>query len=207
MDKRNVLIGYRIFFALLALSAVVTELSTLAERGTLVPVNFFSFFTIESNIFAAGVLILSSLALARDSHDKSLAMLRGATTLYMAITGIVFSVLLAGLDDQLTAVPWDNTVLHYIMPIAVAADWFIDLPKIRIALKSALVWLAFPIAYVAYSLIRGHFATWYPYPFLNPSKQGYIGVATTCAAIVLGATTLVWLLTRFTPRNTVKEKT
>jgi len=42
----------------------VTELATLAERGKLVPVNFFSFFTIESNIFAAFVLILSSIALA-----------------------------------------------------------------------------------------------------------------------------------------------
>jgi len=90
-------------------------------------------------------------------------MLRGAASLYMAITGIVFSVLLAGLDVELTAVPWDNTVLHYIMPVVVVADWVIDLPGTRIAFKSALVWLAFPLTYVAYSLIRGHLTGWYPY--------------------------------------------
>jgi hypothetical protein len=184
----------------------VTELATLAERGKLAPANFFSFFTIESNLFAAFVLILSSIALARGSQDRTLAMLRGAATLYMAITGIVFSVLLAGLDVELTAVPWDNTVLHYIMPIVVVADWYIDLPPTRIAFKSALVWLSFPLTYAAYSLIRGHFAGWYPYPFLDPSKRGYIGVATTCAAIVLVATTLVWLLTRFTTRRRVDKE-
>lgn len=206
MDRRNVLIGYRMFFALLALGAVVTELATLAERGKLVPANFFSFFTIESNLFAAFVLLLSGLALARNSQGKSLAMLRGAATLYIAITGIVFSVLLAGLDVELTAVPLDNVILHYIIPIAVVTDWFMDLPGMRIALKSALVWLAFPLAYAGYSLVRGHSTTWYPYPFLNPGTRGYLGVATTCAAIVLLATMLTWLLTRFTPRTTPEGK-
>ncbi len=33
MDNGYVFIGYRLFFALLGLSAVVTELATLAERG------------------------------------------------------------------------------------------------------------------------------------------------------------------------------
>ena len=33
MDHGYVFIGYRLFFALLGLSAVVTELATLAERG------------------------------------------------------------------------------------------------------------------------------------------------------------------------------
>jgi hypothetical protein len=200
MDGRNVRAGYRMFFALLAFGAVVTELATLVERGKLVPANFFSFFTIQSNAFAAFVLLLSALASAR-GQGRGLAMLRGAATLYIASTGIVFSVLLAGLDVELTAVPVDNTILHYIIPVAVVADWFLDLPRMRIAVTSALVWLAFPVAYVTYSLIRGHATDWYPYPFLDPGKQGYAGVATTCAGILVLAIGLTWLLTRFTQRR------
>ena len=81
-------------------------------------------------------------------------MLRGSSTLNMIVVGIVFSLLLAGIDAELTAVPWDNTVLHYIMPVFVALDWYVDLPKVRIGFKRALVWMAFPTAYVTYSLIR-----------------------------------------------------
>jgi hypothetical protein len=198
MQKKNSLVGYRIFFALLGFSAIVTEIATISERGRFVPINFFSFFTIESNLFAVVILMISALALMRGKQSKRTSMLRGANTLNMIVVGIVFSLLLSGLDAELTAVPWDNTVLHYIMPIVVALDWFLDIPKVRIAFKQALVWMVFPIAYVIYSLIRGHFASWYPYPFLNPSEHGYAGVVVTSIGIALGAAGLIWVLTRFT---------
>ncbi|MDD8018284.1 MAG: Pr6Pr family membrane protein [Bacteroidota bacterium] len=205
MAKRYIFTGYRIFFGLLAFSAVVTEMATLIERNRFVPFNFFSFFTIESNLFAVVVFMMSSLWLEQGKQEKRLAMLRGASTLYMAITGIVFSLLLSGLDVELTAVPWDNTVLHYIMPLAVAAYWLIDPLKERITFTQASSWLVFPIVYVLYTLIRGHFVNWYPYPFLNPNEHGYIGVAITSIAIALGAAALVWVLTLFTGRDTAKK--
>lgn len=194
MDKKQILIGYRIFFALLGLSAIVTELAVLIERDRLVPANFFSFFTIESNLFAVVILILSALALARGKQGKLMAMLRGASTLYMIVVGVVFSLLLAGLDVELTAVPWDNTVLHYIMPVVVALDWLLDVPRVRIAFRQALIWVVFPVAYVIYSLIRGHFVDWYPYPFLNASEHGYTSVMITSVMLALGAVGLACVL-------------
>lgn len=194
MDKKQMLIGYRIFFALLGLSAIVTEIAVLIERGRLVPANFFSFFTIESNTFAALVLILSALALARGKQSGLITLLRGASTLYMIIVGVVFSLLLAGLDVELTAVPWDNIVLHYIMPVVVALDWLLDIPKVRIPFRQALIWVAFPVAYVVYSLIRGHFVEWYPYPFLNASEHGYTSVMLTSVMLALGAAGLACVL-------------
>jgi hypothetical protein len=39
-------------------------------------------------------------------------------------------------------------------------------------------WLAFPLAYLGYSLVRGLAVDWYPYPFLDPDESGgYAGVA------------------------------
>lgn len=45
----------RVAVALLGFSAVVTEVATLHERGVFRANNFFSFFTIEGNLFAVVV--------------------------------------------------------------------------------------------------------------------------------------------------------
>lgn len=206
MRKRNLLIGYRAFFALLGFGAIVTEIVTLVGRGTFVPSNFFSFFTVESNLLAVVILLMSAVALAYSKQNRLIAMLRGANTLNMIIVGVVFALLLSGIKDtEFTAVPWDNIVLHYIMPAVVALDWLMDLPKLRVVFKQALVWLIFPMAYVAYSLIRGHYVDWYPYSFLNPSDNGYAGVAITSIVLIIGTTGLIWMLAQFTGRSVAKR--
>jgi hypothetical protein len=122
---------------------------------------------------------------------------RGAVTLYMAVTGIIFALLLSGLDaGVLTAVPWDNTVLHYIMPIAVFGDWLLDRPQRRISFKRALLWLAYPVMYVAYTLVRGHFAGWYPYPFLNAADKGYVATGITSLLVAAVIAGLAWAVSR-----------
>jgi hypothetical protein len=190
------LVLYKIFFSILAMSAIITEIIVLTHRQQLSFSNFFSFFTIESNLFAAIILLFSATAVVfRKRTDSRLTMLRGAATLYMVITGIVFSVLLAGLEASvLTAVPWDNIVLHYIMPVAVLVDWVIDNATDRLPLRRAFVWLAYPIFYVVYSLIRGNLVEWYPYPFLNPSVNGIGYVLFISVGIAILAVVLTWLL-------------
>ena len=70
---------------------------------------------------------------------------------------------------------WDNIVLHYLMPALIVFDWMITPPKLRISFWRGLIWLVYPFAYVAYSLIRGNSVDWYPYPFLDPGHRGYDG--------------------------------
>ena len=185
---------YRVLLALLGFSAVVTEIATLVERGVFVPANFFSYFTIEGNLFTVAVLLTAAVAPAR--HRRLVDLLRGAATLYMVVIFLVFSVLLAGIEDStLTAVPWDNTVLHYVMPVAVLADWLLDPPRSRIPFRTGVSWLLFPIAYVGYSLVRGSVVEWYPYPFLDPA-DGYTEVAVVSVAIAVVCVVLAWAITR-----------
>jgi hypothetical protein len=199
LHNKKFLIVYKILFGLLGLSAIATEIVTLVHRGTLVPANFFSFFTVESNVFAAVILLLSAMRIGR--QPMAMIMLRGAATLYMVTTGIVFSVLLSGLEsDVLTAVPWDNMVLHYIMPIAVFIDWWLDPPAKRISFRRSLIWLSYPLAYVVYSLIRGAAIDWYPYPFLNPATNGYAAIFITSLGITATILVLTWLLIRIRRR-------
>ncbi len=199
MRRAYLLTGYRLFFGLLGFSAVITEVATLHQRGRLDAFNFFSYFTIQSNLIAVAILLLTASLFSQALPAHTLAMVRGAATLYIVTTGIVFSLLLAGIEGaEFTAVPWDNWVLHYIMPLAVAVDWFVDLPAERLPWRRAIVWLLYPLAYVVYSLIRGPVVGWYPYPFLNPAPHGYIAVVGTSIAIALGLAAFIWVLTRFT---------
>lgn len=195
--RRNYLVGYKVFFSLLGFSAIVTEIATIVERGLWVPENFFSYFTIESNIFAATILLISAFFVFAGKKSGILEFLRGAATFFMVVTGIVFAVLLAGIEGSvLTAAPWDNIVLHYLIPIAMAIDWIIDPPARQIAYKKAVLWLLFPLTYLVYSLVRGSIVGWYPYPFLNPANGGYGQIAVTSVVILIGGLVMIYLVSR-----------
>lgn len=200
-NRQKLLIVFKLFFGLLGLSSILIELIVLVERGRFVPANFFSFFTVESNIFAALMLIVGALMVGRSKQPIILDLLRGAATLYMLMTGIIFSILLSGLDAELTVVPWNNTVLHYIMPIVLAIDWIADRPKNNIRFSKGIVWIIFPIAYVAYTLLRGAFVGWYPYPFLNPATGGYGRIFLISILITIGVLGLIWVMLYLNPRS------
>lgn len=186
MTKNTFLIAYKLFFAALVFIAIIVQFINGLIHNGLVPVNFFSFFTIDSNILAAIVFILGAVAYIRGRTTQSITGLRGAALIYMAVTGVVYVLLLSGLEESLqTAIPWVNFVLHYLFPVVVIADWFIDRPAERVRFRTAALWLIFPIVWLVYTLIRGPIVGWYPYPFLNPANGGYGQVAITCIIITL----------------------
>ena len=158
----------RVAAAALGIAAMVTAL--VQGEGTVA--NFFSFFTIEANILTAVVFLGGAVLTTQTRHWP---YFRGAVTLYMVITGIVYAVLLSNVDVQLQSA-WTNNVLHRVLPLLLLADWVFFPPWPRIAAARALGWLAFPLAYFAYSLIRGPIAHFYPYPFLNAREHGYLYV-------------------------------
>lgn len=200
MDNKLVLIYYKVGFALLSLYAVLMQLVYLQKNLMLNAGNFFSFFTIESNIFAALVLLVSAWFVYAGKRSKTLDYIRGAATLYMVVTGLVYSLLLAGADVQ-TPIPFVNAVLHYVFPVVVLVDWLIDRPAKKVPSNVALVWLIFPLAYVAYSLVRGNSIGWYPYPFLDVSVHGYVTVGVISAILAIGMAVMAWVIARLSYMN------
>lgn len=196
MEKsKYLLVGYKLFFGLLGFSAIVTEIATITERGIFNPSNFFSYFTIQNNILVFVTFLLSALLVAAEKTPRWLAKLRGAVTTYIVVVGIGFAALLSGAENTvLTAVPWDNLVLHYIIPIAAFVDLLLDRPKTQLKFRQSLVWLLYPAAYVGYTLIRGPIVDWYPYPFLDPGHQGYGGIAVTATALLLLSLAVMWIV-------------
>lgn len=162
----------RALLAALALAAIGQQLflHMAASYSTL---NFFSYFTNLSNLFAAFVLLLSAFSRSSPALDAA----RYASAVNMAVVGIVFAVLLRNVDLG-ALLPWVNFVLHYVMPVAIVLDGLLQPPGSRLKAKHLAVVLAFPAAYLVYVLLRGAARGWYPYPFLDPANVGgYGGVA------------------------------
>jgi hypothetical protein len=197
MSDSPVVRFYRFGFALLTLAAIAYQYSVGERRVDFVPANFFSFFTIQSNLIAAGVfLYLAVRPQTDDESSEGMDLLRGAAVAFMTTTYIVYGLLLSGYEDALqTSEPWVNTVLHKLFPIVVVIDWLIDRPSARVPFRRALVWAVYPVLYLVYSLIRGPRVDWYPYPFLDPNLAGgYAGVAATSAGIAIGFVIIAWLI-------------
>jgi hypothetical protein len=178
--------------------ALTAQFQLAITRGNFVKANFFSYFTVESNI--AAVFVLLALEFGAGSWLHRLATtIRPAVTLYMTMTGVIYAVLLApaSADVGLTA-QWVDVIVHEIGPLVVFADWVLAPPDRRPVLRDLRAWLVFPVLYVVYSLIRGPIADWYPYPFLDPNLDGGAGkvaitVVVLAPCVVLLAAGLVKL--------------
>lgn len=179
MSRQTVIATYRTVLALLVVIALSYQYGLTRPS---IPLNFFSYFTNLSNIIGAGIFLYCAVSRRR---TLTVDLVRGAAFLYLAVTGVVFAILLSG-DDLGSLQPWVNAVIHQIMPLVVVIDWLIDPPSSRLPLNKTMWWLVFPITYVAYSLIRGAIINWYPYPFFNPAKVGgYGGVAAYSVGIAI----------------------
>jgi len=171
-----------------------------ADVGFLL-VGFFSFFTIDSNIAAAVVLLLGAgiLLLRRGDDPRWFAVLRLCVVTYMVVTGIVYNLLLRGIElPQGSTVPWSNEVLHVVGPLLLLLDWLLAPGRAPLPWRALWAVVAFPIVWAVYTLVRGPLAIdsrtgepWYPYPFLNPanSPNGYLSVAfyVVLIALIIGA--------------------
>ena len=181
MDRRLLLVAYRVGFAALTLVAIAAQAADLAGRGVLVPANFLSYFTIQSNLIACAVFLIGA-ARWRAPSSPTWDLVRGQAVLVMTVTLVVFALLLSGTDVD-TALQWVDLVVHRIMPIAVIIDWLVDPPG-SISFRRSLRWLGYPLVWVAYALVRGALTGWYPYPFLDPANGGYATVALYIVAIL-----------------------
>jgi len=184
---RIVLNVARLVVAALAIVAISYQFATLrSEVPTFSPANFFSFFTIQTNLLAIAMLGLVVIVRPAERTARFDAV-RGAVTLYITITGVVFAVLLAGQQESLdTHIAWVDFTVHKLIPVVLVADWLIDPPRHRLPFAIGLAWLLYPLAYLVYTLIRGAEVDWYPYPFLDVAKHGYGGVLLNCAVMLVG---------------------
>lgn len=184
-ESRPAVRALRAFLAALVLAAVIRQLFVVYDQPDPAPVKLFSFFTIQANLIAAAVWALGAW---RPEATASRPVLRGAATTYLLITAVVYFVLSFDANkDALLALTawWVNALTHQVLPLAILIEWILVAPTRAISMKTSLKWLLYPIAFFAYSMIRGWFTGWYPYAFLIPGYwHGYSGVAVNAAILL-----------------------
>jgi len=179
----------RLITAALALAGIVLIAAGPAKLLDLVP-----YFTIQSSLLYGGYVAWT----ARCGGTTTDPVLKGAATLYVVITGLVYHLVLTNPHSGF-AVPAVHRVLvdeigtqllHTVVPLLAVLDWLVFDARGRFRWRDAGYWLAYPLAYLAFALIRGAIVDEYPYPFLDVTQLGYRGVTITALVFAVA----FWLL-------------
>jgi len=164
--------------------------------------NFFSFFTIQSNLATAVTLAVGAVWAIRHRHDRLqeprwFAVLLTCVATYMIVTGVVYNLLLRGIEQAPGAVVgWSNEILHVWIPVFMLVDALVGYRRRALDWSTAGIVAIYPVAWALYTLARAPFITnpgtgvpyWYPYPFLDPNAVagGYLGVTGYVVGIAVG---------------------
>lgn len=172
IQKNPLVMSYRVIILLLGLGDIVFANVTSLLSGTLL--HPLIYFTYQSN---ALVLIWLFLALLwrNDSEklEKICGPIRGAITVYISVTFIVYGIILAPLSNPTGIDVYLNLIHHYITPFVFIVDFFITERK-RYRWVYVLPWIVYPHLYLIFSFIFGHITGDYIYPFLNYPKLGLV---------------------------------
>lgn len=173
----------RIGFGVLGAVALLWIPVRNIDSATFSLANYLSYFTVESNILGVIALLVGGLLAPQ---GRGWQLFRGAATLYMLITMVVYAVLLSRIDVMLND-KWINDVMHRYLPLVLLLDWLLVAMPQRLRPSPQLIgqWLIFPLLYGVYSLIRGPIVDWYPYPFIDPRQQGYLSMAIGLVVLTL----------------------
>ncbi|GAA4099543.1 Pr6Pr family membrane protein [Nonomuraea soli] len=150
-----------------------------------------AYFTIQSNVLVAAYYLY------RLSGRRTSARLKGAVTLVITVTGLIYNTVLTHFGNPFAALaegtPKDvaNFLLHVVVPVLALADWLLFDRDLRPRWSDALLWLLYPLAYGIFAVTRGLLldpATpkRYPYPFLDLDVLGWGGLITNMITYGIG---------------------
>jgi len=158
-----------------------------ATRNTIGPalatLQFFSYFTILSNLLVA--LVCTFTVVGRPTTARQFltkARVRGAVALYIAITGGIYFTVLRHLWQPQGAQWVADALLHYVVPCLYLIVWLVSGPR-GLTWSDALRWLLFPLGYFIWIIARGAWLGVYPYSFTDVGALGFFSVLRNVALL------------------------
>ena len=143
-------------------------------------VAYFGYFTVLTNLFVA---LVATRGAHREDGGRELAW-RGCAVASIVVVGIGYHLLLRNVWDPQGWQKLADIALHYAVPLAAVLWWLGRPPRSRIARAAPLLWLAWPLAYAAYALLRGPLVGSYPYPFIDVGALGMPRALANLAALM-----------------------
>lgn len=167
---------YRLLFLFVCEAGIILQYASIpkASVGMLT-----CYYTVLSNILC--FIYFAYLVVVRPGREN--AVIKGAVTMCIALTGIVYHLLLTGIMESNVANVSDalnvgNYIVHTVVPLMVFIDYLFFTPKGTFKSLSPLAWTVIPLAYLAFAIIRAEVGTGlfsgfggaksrYPYPFMD----------------------------------------
>lgn len=158
-------------------------------------VEFFSYFTVQSNIFVG---IATGMLAFRPDRDGALwRVLRIGSMFGITVTLIIYHVILSPLAAFTGIASVSNIGLHYVVPILAIVGFVLFGPHPRVTGKALLLAGIWPLAYIVLTVVQGAITGFYPYPFVNVSKLGFGTVALNglgVVALLLAVGAVYWVI-------------
>jgi hypothetical protein len=148
------------------------------------------FYTVIGNALAAAVFA----AIALGSRRAFSPLMTGGVTLNMALIGIVYAILLRGLQKMTGLSLVTDFLMHDVQPLLVAGFWLVFARKSGLRWRDPWLWAVPPCLYFLYAMVRGQYEDRYPYPFINVDKLGWPQTLVNAAAITFAFVVAGWLL-------------
>lgn len=184
----------RLLTAAAILVAIVWQVTDRLLNNLFRPGEYFAYFTIQSSLVAAVVLTVSALRELKGLEDtKTLNLARLSVSTYAIVVAVVYNALLRGTPvlpgDPDYGYNWPvapNEILHVWAPIFIVLDLALTHMTTKLKFKQIFWVLAFPMAWLAFTIIRGLFTNWWAYWFLNPNEDaGINGVVIYIVVIIV----------------------
>lgn len=182
---------YRLLIVALSITGLVAQMY---------PNKFYNltYYTTQSSIivmlfFAYTAYLMFSRQFER-LHSSNFLRLKGGVTIMIALTFLVYAILLAPQASPEDFHTINNYTLHYIVPVMVILDWLVLDKGWHYRAIEPLTWAIVPIVYLIFSLIKGYILripipeakhSPYPYFFLNVDKSGWQTVLTYILVIAI----------------------
>ncbi|MEY4554219.1 MAG: hypothetical protein RL197_646 [Actinomycetota bacterium] len=168
-------------FALLA--SVIYQVTDRVINNVFRPGEYFAYFTIQTSLIAAVVLAVSGMRELRGVTDtKALNLARLSVSAYAIVVAVVYNALLRGTvvepGDPDYGYDWPvlpNEILHVWAPIFIVVDFALTRTATKLKFKQIFWILVFPMAWLAFTIIRGIITDWWAYWFLNPNLEAGVG--------------------------------
>jgi hypothetical protein len=194
MKKENLRV---ILLSILAISgwfAIISQFYLILQNDQVTSaqatLNFFSYFTILTNIIVAVCVTMQLFGVQNRFTNESTTT---AIAVYIAIVGITYNLILRSIWSPEGLQKITDELLHTSTPLLFVVYWLVFIPKHDLRWSDAFPWLIYPLVYSAYTLIHGVISNWYPYPFIDPNNVGWTSVGVNSIFVLIAFLVVSWI--------------
>jgi hypothetical protein len=171
---------FRWLAAIAIFISVVWQVTHRLIHNLFRPAEYFSYFSIQGTLIASVMLAYTGwLSWNSIAEKKQVTIARVSATTYSIVIAVVYNALLRNSAGDIRDAGYEWPVVpNEIMHVWAAVIMLIDLLFIAgasgVKLRASLWVAVFPLAWLAFAVIRGMLDGWWAYWFLNPTEPAGI---------------------------------